>query len=300
MGTQVHLSVVGRTQATAEEALMHAFQVIRQVESCCSRFDRTSELAQLCRVVGQPVAVSDILFEAVRFAVEVAALTQGHFDPTVGRAMELAGFNQHYLTAERVNTELGEGEQVSYRDVRVDEEARTVCLTKPMVLDIGAVAKGLGVDLAAQVLRSYAFQGFTIDAGGDLYVAGTNARDEPWRVGIRHPVHREESILTLRLTDAAVCTSGSYERISPVHAGTHHILDPVAHQSPKELVSLTAIGSFAMMADAFSTAGFVLGWEQGRALLASVDLEAVAITNQLAVHMTPGVEGYVWENTIDR
>src|SRR5919199_272955 len=101
----------------------------------------------------------------------------------------------------------------SYRNVRLDPARRTVRLRRPLALDLGAVAKGLAVDLAARELAHCA--GYAIDAGGDLYLGGRNAAGEPWRVGLRHPRRGDELLATLSLSDAAVCTSGDYERRSP-------------------------------------------------------------------------------------
>ena len=95
-------------------------------------------------------------------------------------------------------------------------------LHRPLLLDLGAVAKGLAIDMAARELQP--FENFAIDAGGDLYFGGCNAAGEPWSVGIRHP--RGDGLLdTLRVSDAAVCTSGDYERrhrCGTSHPGSAH------------------------------------------------------------------------------
>src|SRR6185436_3666886 len=107
-------------------------------------------------------------------------------------------------TAAVIRTPIGDG-AVNYRDIHLDPGARTVTLNRPLVLDLGAVAKGLAVDLAAQELQPLA--DFMIDAGGDLYLGGLNPRGEPWSVGIRHPRSGDEILHTLRASNQAVCTS---------------------------------------------------------------------------------------------
>ena len=167
---------------------------------------------QLIAQVGVAVPVSAILYEAVRFALAVAEESDGAFDPTVGYAMETRGFNREYRTGRTVKTALEPGGSVSYRDVRLDPERKTITLLRPLILDLGAVAKGLAIDLAARELQP--FENFAIDAGGDLYLGGCNPDGEPWSVGIRHPRRDNELIDSLRVSIEAVCTSGDYERRS--------------------------------------------------------------------------------------
>jgi len=84
------------------ERVQRAFGWFGQVERLCSRFDETSELSRLsASPAGVPVTVSPPLFELVSFALSVAQASNGAFDPTVGREMEMSGFNRNYLTGER-------------------------------------------------------------------------------------------------------------------------------------------------------------------------------------------------------
>ncbi len=79
-----------------DEAVEPAFEWFRHIESRCSRFDPQSELRQLTQRIGETVAASPTLFEAVRFSLAVAEETGGAFDPTIGHTMELHGFNTQY------------------------------------------------------------------------------------------------------------------------------------------------------------------------------------------------------------
>jgi len=150
-------------------------------------------------------------------------------------------------------------------------------LRRPLTLDLGAVVKGLAVDLAARELQP--FRDFAIDAGGDLYLGGYNERGAPWRVGIRHPRNPGELIGTVDVSDRAVCTSGDYERTSP--DGRHHILDPRTGVPATSVASATVVASGAMLADALATAAFVLGPREGIALLDRLGLDGVIVTPEL-------------------
>jgi thiamine biosynthesis lipoprotein len=174
----------------------------------------------------------------------------------------------------------------TWRDVAIDEERRSVTLRTPLVLDLGAVAKGLAIDLAARELES--FHDFAIDAGGDLYLGGRNAAGDAWTVGIRHPREHDEVLATLRVSDTAVCTSGDYERPASDDSGDHHILDARLGASANTIASATVIAPSAMVADALSTAVFVLGPAEGLALLERHGLEGLLVTPALERHATRG------------
>jgi FAD:protein FMN transferase len=240
------------------EALDRAFRWFHEVESRCTRFDQESELMQLTARVGVGVPASAILYEALRFALLAAEESGGAFDPTVAHSAD----------------------DVSYQDVVLEPERRTITLRRPLTLDLGAVAKGLAVDMAARELA--ALRDFAIDAGGDLYLGGSNEHGAPWRVGIRHPRNEGELIGSLRVSNKAVCTSGDYERPG-------HILDPRTGASPEGVASVTVIAPSAMLADALATAAFVLGPDDGIALLESQCVDGLIVTAELQRYKTRGL-----------
>jgi thiamine biosynthesis lipoprotein len=269
----------------ADATIERAFEWFREVERRCSRFDETSELRQVSSQAGRPVRVSEIVFSATQFAVTVAEETGGAFDPAVGHAMEARGFDRHYVTGRSVSPSPAVA-GASYRDIELDSVERTITLRRPLVLDLGAVAKGLAIDLAAQELAP--FRNFAINAGGDLYVSGLNAGGDPWSVGIRHPRNPGETIDVLRLSDMAICTSGDYERTT---AHGHHILDPREGRSADAMASATAVAPTAMLADALATAAFVLGPREGIALLERHGVGGLLLSASLERFVTRGFSG---------
>jgi thiamine biosynthesis lipoprotein len=290
MGTIVTIHVVDdrpddrcETQKTVERALGW----FDRVEACCTRFDARSEVMQLTSTIGVPVRASEILYEAVQFALAVAEESGGAFDPTVGYSMETRGFNREYRTGRIVRTALEPGGGVSYRDVRVNPDRKTITLLRPLVLDLGAVAKGLAIDMAARELQR--FEHYAIDAGGDLYLAGRGPDREPWSVGIRHPRHDHQLIDALRVSNMAVCTSGDYERRSAGEADGHHILDPRTSASANAVASVTVVAPTAMSADALATAAFVLGPTDGIQLLERQGVNGLMVSPTLERYATQGL-----------
>jgi thiamine biosynthesis lipoprotein len=291
MGTVVTIQVVVREPGAGStdyrDAVERAFDWFREVEASCSRFDPAGEVADLSRHVGKPVAVSATLFHATEVALAVAAASGGAFDPTVGARLAGRGFNRNHRTGEAVDLPAGADADVSFRDVVVDPQRRTIMLQRPLVLDLGAVAKGLAIDLAARELAP--LQHYAIDAGGDLYLAGLNEQALPWRVGIRHPRQPDHVLATLQVSGLAVCTSGDYERPAPTGAG-HHIVDPRTGSASEAIASVTVVAPSAVLADALGTAAFVLGAHDGLALLERHGVDGLMVTTSLDWHATRGMQ----------
>jgi thiamine biosynthesis lipoprotein len=286
MGTLVTIEVV-RSSGRADDAaaMDQAFGWFHEIEARCTRFNPRSELMQVSSCSGVPVPVSTILYEAVRFALMVAEESGGAFDPTVGHRMEKRGFNREHRTGEIVRSPITLDDDVSFRDIALDPDRKTITLGRPLTLDLGAVAKGLAIDMAARELAP--FQDFAIDAGGDLYLGGSNRHKIPWQVGIRHPRRDGEIIASLRVSNQAVCTSGDYERCSP--DGQRHILDPRAGGDLGAVASATVIASGAMLADGLATAAFVLGPGHGIQLLGRLGVEGLIVTRDLRRYETRGL-----------
>ncbi|HWJ16566.1 MAG TPA: FAD:protein FMN transferase, partial [Gemmatimonadaceae bacterium] len=127
MGTVVTVHIVGG-RASADRAAQHraaerALGWFRDVERVCSRFQPTSEVSALSSRVGEPVAVSPMLFAATHFALAVAEETNGAFDPTLGSILEAAGFNHEYRSGWPVRIAPASNADVTFRDIELDAEA---------------------------------------------------------------------------------------------------------------------------------------------------------------------------------
>jgi FAD:protein FMN transferase len=290
MGTVVTIQVVGhgadaRERLERESGVARAVAWFQRINDDCTRFDDASELMRLSSTVGAAVPVSALLFEAVRFALAVAEESGGAFDPTVGRQMARRGFNTEFRTGRQPGAAPA-ADGASFRDVELDAAARTITLHRPLVFDLGAVAKGLAIDMAAQELAP--FKDFAVDAGGDLYLGGHNMDGAPWSVGIRHPRDPVDLLDTLSASDTAVCTSGDYERMSPKDGG-NHIFDPRTGVPATALASVTVLAPSAMVADALATAALVLGPTEGLDLLERHSVRAIMVTPALERFETKGL-----------
>jgi FAD:protein FMN transferase len=148
-------------------------------------------------------------------------------------------------------------------------------------LDPSAFVKGWAVHRGAEILRDYGLTDFCLNAGGDLVVSGGALPEPVWRVGIQHPHDHAAVAATVELTDAAIATSGAYER-GP------HLIDPRTGAPPPEVLSVTVIGPDLGLADAYSTAAFALGADGPQWTLGLDGYEAMTILAGDCVLCTPG------------
>lgn len=291
MDTVVTIELSRREDDDAARRMLEAaFSWFGEVESVCSRFDPNSELRRLIANWGRPVEVSPLLFHAIDLACRGAEVSKGAFDPTVGPWLERAGFTREHRTGRSLPVGLETDAAGGVQDIELDRQRLTVHLRRPVLIDLGGVAKGLALDLAARELVNAG--GFAINAGGDVLVSGSNPEGEAWRVGIRHPREAQSLLCVVALTDGAVCTSGDYERQSPAGKG-HHIIDPATGVPAGAAIAATVIGPSAAAADMLATAALVLGPEEGLALLHEQQVEGLLIDQRLTAAYTRGFQEYL-------
>jgi thiamine biosynthesis lipoprotein len=295
MGTVVSVRVAGGAPAERPQRVQRALAWFAQVESVCSRFDANSELRRLCEHVGTPVPVSALLFEVLQFALAVAAASDGAFDPTLGALGEARGFDRHWqsglpTSSPRDARSTHDGRVThGWCTVVLDARQRTVMLRAPLLLDLGAVAKGLAIDLAARELAECG--DFAIDAGGDLYLGGSNSAGEPWSVGLRNPSSPETVFARLRVRNQSVCTSGDYARTSSDGVSTH-LIDPNSGDTARRAISATVVAPRAMVADALATAAYIMGPTRGIALLEQQGVQGLIVSADSTHVMTPGMSAW--------
>lgn len=174
-----------------------------------------------------------------------------------------------------------------FSSVVINEAASTVFLSDPEVrLDVGAIAKGWSVQRVCETAPS----GLLISVGGN--VCGTGPKDDtgtPWVVGIQNPDGGEDFLHTLYLTKGSVVTSGDYQRAYAVDGKYyHHIIDPDTLYPSTYWRSVTIVCGDSGLADALSTALFLLPQEDGQQLLDQFDAEAMWVDSQGNLFYSPG------------
>jgi len=231
--------------------------------------------------VGQAMPIDADFEHMLALSRQVHQASGGAFDPTVGALVNLWGFG--WPKPEQPLTRLPEPGAIEAARGRFDavEQPSAGQLVKhaPLRLDFSAIAKGYGVDLIAEVVRSQGVQHFMTEIGGEVATQGAGPTGGPWRIGIEAPDPAVTGRLLTRvhLTDGALATSGNYRNFFEVEGRRFsHVIDPVSgYPVPQPPVSVSVIATSVALADAWATAFMVLDEERGL---------AVAEENQLAVY----------------
>lgn len=245
-----------------------------------------------------PVKVDERIIDLLLFCREMAEATHGLVDVTQGSVLSLwhdARTNavhfpeDAYLPGEE---ELREAARHTGFDLLViDEAASTVYLTDPAArLDVGAVAKGYAVEMVARHMP----QDMMLSVGGNIRVSGSNTlTGESWTAGVQDP-ESEEYLHVVRLRDSSIVTSGDYRRYFTVDGVRYgHIIDPRTLQPGRLYRAVCILCPDSGVADALSTALYLLPPEEGQQLLDRFGAEAMWIGNDGEAVYSPGFMGFV-------
>ncbi len=235
------------------------------IDAACSRFRDDAELVRLNARPDSWVAVSTTLFEAIQVALRAARETGGLVDPTVGRALRLAGYDR---TFELVRRRDGRAFRIAYapvagwQQVEVDAERRVVRLPAGAELDLGATAKALAADRAASSVRAAAGCGVLVALGGDVAVAGEPPPEGwPIRIADDHDAPLLGAGPVVSVASGGLATSSTAVRRWRAGAvELHHIVDPRTGRSavtPWRTVTVAATS--CVDANVAATAAIVLG-----------------------------------------
>lgn len=272
MGTVAEIAVRHPDEAWAQRSMDAAFAELRRVETAMTRFRAGSEVGILNAAAGrEAVDVGDDTAEVLAAALAWARVSEGRFDPCLGRVCEL--WHPATRTAPPSDAEVAQaGRGSRFHALELDRTgtvARAVLTAAAAAVDLGGIAKGYAVDLAAQALRDQGVFHALVNVGGDLVAMGVDGEDEPWKVGVRSPEDPSTVVEVIRVSDRAVATSGDYLQYFQ-HGGRryHHLLDPVTGEPRSTAMrSLTVEASTCMDADAAATALYGLGGPERDAIL---------------------------------
>jgi len=263
MGTRAHIEVVCPRRKSAARMIEAAVAKLKLVNRRMSTYLEDSEISRLNREGAEgPVLLSAETFTVLEKAVYFASVTGGAFDVTY------APLRQLWWEAQKRDAVPGDAEiEAALRLVGIEglilRDGAARFATPGMQVDLGGIAKGYAIDLAAQAIRSAGARGALVDVGGDMRLIGSREDGQDWKIQINCPpgvTLRPAAYLGLR--EIAVATSGDYARYFTV-GGRHfsHIIDPRTGWPVRNMPSVTVVASDALTADALATGASVMGPE---------------------------------------
>lgn len=250
-----------------------------------SQWEPESILSRFNRAAAGTWCILPADFAAVMSAgLRIAALSDGAFDPTLGRLSALWGFGAVAVAGPPDARAIEAARAVSgWRRLAWDAGSRCVRQPGGLWLDLAGIAKGHAVDAVADLLVAAGFVHCLVEIGGELVGRGIRPDGDPWWVDLEAPPGVSLPGLRIALHGIAVATSGDYRR------GAHTFDARTGHAAASGITAVSVIAGSAMAADAWATALGVLGPEDGMALAARHELAARLVTTDGAELLSPAL-----------
>ncbi len=292
MGTRITVELWADDKQKGEAAIDAVLDSMRHVDETMSTYKPTSEVSLVnAKAADGPMPISKELFDLLTAAREYSVITEGAFDITYASVGYMYDFPHHVRPTEgQIDKALP---AVDYRHVLLDSKHQTVQFSQKGVrIDLGGIAKGHSVDRGIDVLKSLGVNRAYVSAGGDSRIIGDRF-GKPWMVGIRDPTKGDGAVITrIPLVDAAISTSGDYERyFDEDGVRYHHIIDPHTGHSASKVRSATVIGPNATRTDGLSKTAFVLGPDKALEIYNRIDdIDAIIVRLDGTVVHSKGLE----------
>ncbi|MFT7183846.1 MAG: thiamine biosynthesis lipoprotein [Oceanicoccus sp.] len=268
LGTPITIEVVAYDKDKAERAIERAFAQAARIEESYSRFIDDNELSALNAHLGEWTEINSEFLALISFGVRVGEKTNGAFDLSVKSVLEGWGYDADYSLQEKAAGQCG---QIEIKDGKIRCSAE---------IELGGLGKGYAIDRMVNELAD--FSNVMVNAGGDLFARGQD-KDGPWKVALEHPNNEKQAIGTVEVDKFSVCASSPLRR----HwRDKHHLVNPRENKPADQMLAVYTQADAALIADAYSTALFALGFEAAVKILPELPVEALLI----------GPEGQGWKS----
>ena len=250
------------------------------------------------------ISVDERIMDMLLFSVEMHEKTGGKVNIAMGSVLSLWHDYREMGEGDPRKAELPPMDRLQeaslHTDIEsliLDKENVTVTITDPkMTLDVGAIAKGYAVEMIARSLEENGISGYVLNVGGNVRTIGKKADGDAWTVGIENPDNDENSpyLTYLYLAGESVVSSGSYQRYYVVNGKEyHHIIDSETLMPAEGFRSVSVVCMDSGLGDALSTALFCMGFEDGMALVESLEnVEALWLFRDGTVKVSSGFDAY--------
>jgi thiamine biosynthesis lipoprotein len=300
-----------KTREEFDEISKEILSELSEYHKLFTIYNRYEGLENLCTVnetkdgAHRTVTVDSRIIDLLLYAKDVYAKTGGKVNVAMGSVLSIWHDYRTQGLNEPAEAELPPMELLSeaaahtnINDVIIDVEKSTVFLADPkMKLDVGAIAKGYAVEMAARSLEEKEITGYVINVGGNVRTVGVKGDGDAWLAGIENPSEDENEpyIAYMNLSGESLVTSGSYQRYYTVDGKNyHHIIDPDTNMPAEIYLSVSVVCKDSGLGDALSTALFCMSYEDGLALLEAADgAEALWIFRDGTRKESSGFSSYV-------
>ena len=293
MGSVFDLTLVANNQVEADQLFEQAISEIDRIERLISSWNQASETSQVNQMAGKKaVKVTKELYDLVFRAKAIAQLTNGAFDPTYASVDKIWTFDGRDV--KQPNTEIISASvaKIGFDKIAFDPLESSLYLPlQGMKIGFGAIGKGYAADRVKSLLQKQGVAAGIVNASGDMSAWGIQPNGNPWQVGLINPKNKDKVFAWFPVKDQAVVTSGDYEKFVLINGKRYgHIINPKTGFPSQGVISCTVFAPKAELADALSTALFVMGVETGIDFINQLNqVEAIMIDDTGKVHTSKNI-----------
>lgn len=284
--TYSQITVYAASKEQAQTAMQRAYDELKECHRLYDIYNTYEGVNNLKTVNDNagvtPVAVDGRIIGLLTCAADMYELTGGRMNVALGSVLRLWHDCRTEALADASKARLPDADALKaaathtdISNVVIDAEAGTVYLADAyMSLDVGALAKGYATERAAQALADSGIDSALLSIGGNVRAIGARGDGTAWRAGVQNPdlTSSEASIATAELIDMSLVSSGSYQRYFTVNGERyHHIIDPDTLYPAAYCAGVSVMTRDSALADALSTALFVMPTDEGMALISGID-----------------------------
>jgi thiamine biosynthesis lipoprotein len=259
-------------------------------EAKFTRFRPSSLISRINAAAGRSwVEVDAEMEEMFRLCDSLHAMTQGVLDPTALPLIRLWNWKAEHPTIPAPDQIEAARRLTGWR--KVQRAPGKVLLPEPgMALDFGGFGKEYAVDIIAQAAAGFGIDNVLVDFGHDLRARGAPPGRPAWHIGLEDPNHPGRTSGSLAINDLGVASSGDYVRSFKIGGRRYgHIIDPrTGWPVANGCIQATVIAGTCLQAGVLSTTAFVLGLQEGIALIRSFPAAEGIISTETQRAQTPG------------
>ncbi|MFT3910667.1 MAG: FAD:protein FMN transferase [Ferruginibacter sp.] len=296
MGNRFEISVVTDDDKAvfAEQAIDAAVEEIQRIEKLLTTYNDHSQTNLINQAAGlHPVKVDKEVFELIQRSIRISDITQGAFDISYGSIDKcLWNFDKNMTALPDAVTAKKMVRLINYRNIILNKEHSTVFLKeKGMLIGFGGIGKGYAAERAKVLLQQKGIASGVVNAAGDLVTWGLQPNGDPWTIGIASPDLDHLPFSYLDITDAAIATSGNYEKFIVVDGKKYsHTIDPKTGLPVEGIKSVTIISSNAEIADAMATPVMIMGIDVGLDMINQMkNMACIIIDEHDNIHVSENI-----------
>lgn len=300
-GTTYQIKYLSDQKTNYHQHIKHLFA---EIDTSMSIYIPSSLISKV-NEADTAVKVDSMFMKVMNRSIEIAAETNGDFDPTIGPLAQLWGFGFDEIRQDVTEKMIAEAKsKTGYSKINIS--GHKVSIPEGFKLDFNAIAQGFTVDVIAEFLESEGIDNYMVEVGGEIRAKGVNQNGNIWKIGVDKPqeeIDAEDRFqFIIELEDAALVTSGNYRKYwvdEKTGMRYSHTIDPETGRPAKNtLLSASILAPNAMDADAYATACMVMGLEECKEFIASKEkLEAYLVftnsENEWDVFMSEGFKKFI-------